>query len=142
MVKSKDSFGIVFIHGAGLGSFIWDDIRPIINYRTLAIDFPNRRENEAENQELDFSDYLKYSIDQIERWNKHKMILVAHSIGGCLGLKLGDYFEEKILGFDGIGAAIPQNGKSFSSCLPFPQRNLLPIILNIVGTEPPPESIE
>ncbi len=138
----KDKIGILLIHGAGLGNYIWDDIKFQIEYSTLAIDFPNRELKGNPNKNLTFDNYIKSSIEQIEKWDKEKIVIVAHSIGGCLGLKLNDYFNEKVVGFVGISSAIPKNGKSFSSCLPFPQSLLIPIILSVFGTKPPKKSIE
>jgi len=142
MDVSKNNPGIVLIHGAGLGSFIWNDIQPMLKYPALAVDFPKRGKNYKDNCSLSFDDYLKFVIDQIENWNKNRLILVAHSIGGCIALRLVDYFGERILGILCIGAAIPKRGTSFSSCLSFPQRNILPILLNIFGTKPPDKSIQ
>jgi hypothetical protein len=34
--------GIVLIHGAGLGSFIWDELMPLKKSPVLTIEFPNR----------------------------------------------------------------------------------------------------
>jgi hypothetical protein len=38
----NDKIGIVLIHGAGLGSFIWDDFKSLIKNPVLTIEFPNR----------------------------------------------------------------------------------------------------
>jgi len=138
----NDNFGIIFIHGAGLGSFIWNVMKLLINYPVLAIDFPNREVIEKINYNLTFDDYTKSAVEQIEKFNKDKIIIVTHSIGGCLDLKLTDYFKDKITGFVGIGSIFPSNGKSFVSCFPFPQNYLMPLILRILGTKPPKKSIE
>ncbi len=138
----KDKIGLVLIHGAGLGSFIWNDLKPLINCPTLAIDFPNREISGQANKNLPFENYLKSTIEQIEKQGEDEIIIVAHSIGGCLGVKLTDYLGEKVVGFIGISSAIPESGKSFISCLPFPQNLLMPIILSLLGTKPPQKSIE
>lgn len=51
-------------------------------------------------------------------------------------------FKGRIIGFIGIGAAIPVRGGSFVSCLPFPLKLILPIMLKISGTKPPEKVIE
>jgi len=141
-MKEKDKIGVILINGAGLGSFIWKDLEPLINYPTLAIDFPNREKGDKANQKITFDNYLKSAINQIEEWNKEKIIIVAHSIGGCLGLRLCDFFGNKVDGLIAISSAIPKSGKSFASCLPYPQKILLPILLNLFGTKPPEKSIQ
>jgi len=134
--------GIVFIHGAGLGGFIWDEVKSELDFPAFAIDFPNRNQGDKINQHLSFEDYSKAIIKQIKKWKLEKIILVTHSIGGCVGLKVAEYFGERIFGFVGIASAIPSNGNSFLSCLPFPQKFILPLLLNIAGTKPPKSAIE
>jgi len=138
----KKDLGIVFIHGAGLGSFIWADLQPLLNYPSLAIDFPNRNADDKANANLTFHTYIKTVIKQIENWNKEKLIIAAHSIGGCIGIKVAEYFKNSLVGFTAISAAIPLNNKSFISCLGFPKNFLMPIMLNLFGTKPPKRAIE
>lgn len=138
----KGDIGVVLIHGAGLGSFIWDEIKPMINYHVLAIDFPNRNKSDKSNLNLTFHAYSKETIDQIEDWNKRKFIMVAHSIGGCIALQIATHFKDRLSAFVALSAAIPENKKSFASCLPFPQKYLMPLMLNIFGTKPPEKIIK
>lgn len=134
--------GIVLIHGAGLGSFIWDDLKPLIKNPVLTIEFPNREVGGKANNNLTFDDYNKFAIEQIEKWGIDNFVIVTHSIGGCIGLSLTDYFAKKVVGFVGVSSAIPTSGNSFISCLPFPQSLLMPLILNLFGTKPPQKAIE
>lgn len=138
----NDKIGIVLIHGAGLGSFIWNDLKPLIKNSVLTIEFPNREVGYKANINLTFDDYKKSAIEQIEKWGIDNFVIVTHSIGGCLGLSLTDYFAKKVVGFVGISSAIPTSGNSFISCLPFPQSLLMPLILNLFGTKPPQKVIE
>jgi hypothetical protein len=64
------------------------------------------------------------------------------SIGGCIGLSLADYFAKKVVSFVGISSAVPTNGNSFIFCLPFLQSLLMPLILNLLGTNPPQKVID
>lgn len=138
----KDDIGLVLVHGAGLGSFIWTDLRPMLDYPSLAIDFPNRNAGNKANADLTFHAYTKAVIAQIEKWNKKKLILVVHSIGGCVGLKVAEHFKNSLVCFIAISAAIPLNNNSFVSCLTFPKNLLMPIMLNLFGTKPPKKAIE
>lgn len=138
----NDKIGIVLIHGAGLGNFIWDDLKPLLKNPVLTIELPNREISDKANINLTFDDYKKSAIEQIEKWGITNFIIVSHSIGGCIGLSLTDYFSKKVVGFVGISSAIPTNGNSFISCLPFPQSLLMPLILKLFGTKPPQKAIE
>lgn len=134
--------GIVLINGAGLGSFIWDDLKPLIKNPVLTIEFPNREVGDKANNNLTFDDYKKSAVEQIEKWGIDNFVIVTHSIGGCVGLSLTDHFNAKVVGFVAISSAVPTNGNSFISCLPFPQSLLMPLILSLFGTKPPQKVIE
>ena len=133
--------GIVFIHGAGLNSSIWDELKREINHPILTIDFPNRKINDSANQNLTFDDYVNTTIEQLKNWNKDSLIIVAHSIGACVALNVATHLKNELKGFVAVGAVIPIHGNSFASSLPFPQRLILPIILKLFGTKPPEKSI-
>ncbi len=140
----KGDLGIVVIHSADLGSFIWDELKLMLDIPVLAINFPNRNKGAKANANLPFEAYTKsvIIIKQIEKWEKVKIILVLHSIGGCIGLKLNEHFKSNLAGFIAISASLPPNGQSFLSDLPFPKSILIPIILRLFGTKPPKKLIE
>lgn len=133
---------MVLIHGAGLGNFIWNDLRPKLNYPSLAVNFPNRGRAKKTNQFLVFDDYCDRVINQVKKWNMNRLIIVGHSIGGCVAMRVADHFKSHVIGFVGISAAIPQNGDSFISCLSLPQRIFMPLLLRLAGTQPPNRVIE
>ncbi|MEP3209713.1 MAG: alpha/beta hydrolase [Maribacter sp.] len=138
----KEELGILFIHGAGLGNYIWNDLKSNLKYSTLMIEFPNRNTGDKTNSKLSFEDYVTKAISNTASFEKQKVIVITHSIGGLIGLRIAEYLKSKTIGFVGIGSAIPDNGKSFVSCLPFPQRLILPLVMQFAGTKPPKSVIE
>lgn len=136
------NIGVVLIHGAGLNSSIWDDVMKEINIPALAIDFPNNQSDGKAVDLLTFEDYVSAATAQIENWNKEHFIIVAHSIGALVGLRVANRFKNQLKGFVALGSVIPMNGNSFVSSLPFPQKLIMPVILRLFGTKPPPKSIE
>jgi pimeloyl-ACP methyl ester carboxylesterase len=138
----NNKIGIVFISGAGLNSSIWNDLKQKIDNPVLSIDFPNRKSKGNLNAKLSFDDYLKTVATEINSWKKDNFIIVAHSIGACVGLKVAEQFKKNLKGFVAIGSVVPKSGQSFISSLPFPQKLLLPILLSLFGTKPPKKSIE
>jgi len=108
----------------------------------LLIEFPNREVDGKANVKLRFEDYVEKAISETTVFEKQKLVLVVHSIGGLIGLRIAERFQDRIMGFVAIGAAIPKNGNSFVSCLPFPQKIILPILMKIVGPKPPRAAIE
>ncbi len=137
-----NKIGIVFINGAGLNSSIWNDLKIEIENPILSIDFPNRKLKNNPNAKLTFDDYVNKAKTEIKHWQKNNFIIVAHSIGACVGLKVAEQFKNELKGFVAIGSVVPKSGQSFVSSLPFPQKLLLPILLTLFGTKPPKKSIE
>lgn len=134
--------GIVFIHGAGLNSSLWDAMKGKIHYPILAIDFPNRNPAKNSNAKLTFTSYVNKAVTEIKNWQKNNFIIVAHSIGACVGLKIAEEFKNELRGFVAISSVIPENGQSFVSSFPFPQNLLLPVLMTLFGTKPPDQAIE
>ena len=96
------NIGIVLIHGAGLNNSIWDGLKSEINQTLLTIDFPNRKMSDNANQTLTFDDYVNSTIEQIKNWKADNFIIVAHSIGACVGLKVAEQFKNELKGFERI----------------------------------------
>ena len=137
-----DKSGIVLIHGAGLGNYIWSETNQYFNNPFLLIQYPNREVGDKSNRRILFEDYLNSAIKQIDDWEVNQFTIIAHSIGGCIGLKLNEYFKERVNGFIGISAILPKKGMSFTDCFPFPQKLILPVILKLFGTKPPEKLIK
>jgi len=134
----ENKIGIVFIHGAGLGSFIWDELKPHLLHRVLMLDFPNRiNRGGIATTHLHLGDYAGLLIKRIEKWNQKRFIIVAHSAGACVGMKVAQHFGSRVQGFVAISAPIPINGGSFISCFPFPKNILNGLLIRFMGTRPP-----
>lgn len=136
--KSTD-IGVVLIHGAGLRAWIWDDVK--LDLPTLAISLPHRGEPKETRANLTLDDYTKDVLDQIRAWHTGKVVVVAHSLGGVIGLEVAYKLGEQLAGFVGVCAAIPETSKSFVSTLPVPQKFIMPLILRLAGTQPPASAI-
>lgn len=138
----REQLGYVFIHGAGLGSEVWQDVMNNIENPCLLLELPGRGEDRevADNIKMarSFTDYFTFIKQQVEGWPVRRFIVVAHSIGGLLGLQLCASLPERAVGFAAVSAAIPKDGKgSFLSCLPFPQKQIMKLIIRKLGTKPP-----
>jgi pimeloyl-ACP methyl ester carboxylesterase len=132
----KNDIGIVLIHGAGLGGWIWSETGKHLETDYLAVNFPDR-EHSAVSKSLSLKDYCDHLSEQISGWNKPRLVLAAHSIGGVPALMLANELGERVSGIIGISSSIPVNGGSFLSTLPVPKRLLFSAILRIAGTKPP-----
>jgi pimeloyl-ACP methyl ester carboxylesterase len=68
-------------------------------------------------------------------------MVVAHSIGGVVGLEVAKRLGDQAAGFMGVCASIPRPGDSYATALPFPQKLILPLLLKLAGTKPPESAI-
>lgn len=134
--------GLVLIHGAGLGGFIWDGVVSRVRRPVLPVEFPNRGEGDRANRDLTLHDYTDAVAERVEGWDNGRVVLVAHSIGGCVALEVADRLGDRVAGILGVGAAFPKSGESFISCLSFPRKLIMPLILRAFGTRPPAKAIE
>ncbi len=134
--QPKQPVGLVCIHGAGLNSQIWSEVSMRLNYPVLPIAFPTMPK-----KQLTLEEYTVYIQQQIKAWEVDKFVIVAHSIGGLLGLKMANMFPDRLVGFIAVGAAIPKKGGSFLSIFPFAKRFFMGLMLRIFGTKPPEAAI-
>lgn len=141
MQHSSSDHGLVYIHGAGLGAWIWEDLTQVHNVPHLAVSFPDRDRNTAVRDKLGLKAYVNHVCQQIEGWPVRNFIIVSHSIGGVVGLEVASNFSDRVIGFIGICAAIPKPGGSFISCYPVHQRIIQQALMRFVGTKPPDPAI-
>lgn len=139
--RTQEKLGFVFVNGAGLESGIWSKVLEGFDHPCLLIDFPFRKEAVELRKELALSDYVTHMKRQVDEWKTRKFVIVAHSLGGVLALKLASEMSDRLAGFVAVGAAIPKKGGSFLSVLPFPKRILISAILRKMGTKPPESAI-
>lgn len=138
----REKPGIVFIHGAGLGGWIWRDVLPLLDTPTLAVDFPRREAAVEARKSLTLDDYCTDVVQKIEDLKAQKIVIVAHSVGGVVAFKVAAVLGNRLAGFVGVGAAIPRDGGSFLSSLPPFKSAFMGVILRILGTRPPQSAIE
>lgn len=135
--NTNKEIGFVFIHGAGLEGRIWSNVAEGLGQPSLLLDFPLRKGPVDSRSDLALDDYVSHMEHQVSQWGIQRFVIVAHSLGGVLALKLASKFSDRLAGFVAVGAAIPKNGGSFVSVLPFPKRMLMTAILRKWGTKPP-----
>lgn len=132
------TYGIIFISGAGLSSWVWDDVVSELDMQSVIADYSNVRKN----KNASLSDYVDAAAESAKQLKTDKIIIVAHSIGGVVGVELARRLVgDRVAGFVGISAAVPSSSGNFFSCLPFPQKFIMPIIVKLAGTKPPESAI-
>jgi pimeloyl-ACP methyl ester carboxylesterase len=140
-MSARDEIGLVLIHGAGLGGWIWEETAPRIDLPCLFAEFPGRDGAEKSTEGLTLDDYVRHLRAQVDEFPADRIAIVAHSLGGVVALKLAQSLSPRLTGFAGVGAAIPKDGGSFVSSLPLAKRALTTVLLRVAGTRPPESAI-
>ncbi|WNQ10883.1 alpha/beta hydrolase [Paenibacillus aurantius] len=139
--QEEGEYGLVFVHGAGLRSEVWEGVVKNLGLPYLLADLPRRNEPVEARGELTLEDYAASLREQIRAWPVPRVVLVAHSLGGVVALRAASGLEDRLAGFAAVGAAIPRDGGSFVSALPWPKRLILSVVLKKMGTRPPESMI-
>jgi pimeloyl-ACP methyl ester carboxylesterase len=140
-MSNNPKIGLVFIYGAGLSTWIWNDISQLVNVPCLYVDYPGRDKNSKGNKSLSLDDYSNFIIDQINNWDIKQIVIIAHSIGGVLALNIVNKIKHQLVGILAISASVPVNGGSFLSCYPLVNRTLMKCVFKLLGTKPPKTAI-
>ena len=119
---------LLFLSGAGLQPWIWDDVRAKVSAPTHVAQYPS---------EGSLADYASKALDEAPE----RFILVAHSAGGVVGCQLLAQAPERVQGFLGISALIPGPGQSFLGALPTATRMFTSLIMRMAGTRPPAKAL-
>ncbi|MEX0686701.1 MAG: alpha/beta hydrolase [Balneolales bacterium] len=128
---------IVFLGGAGLKPWIWENTIPYLDFQIQLVDYPGQV-----NGTLTIDDYYDAILQQIGTSKNQKIILVAHSIGGIFCNKLAEHLKDRLLGIVAIAAILPEKGETFLSSFPWIQRMITRFIITMFGTTPPDTQIK
>lgn len=110
--------GFLLIHGAGLGAWAWDRVTPQLDFPALAVDLPMRGDPYKTLGTLKLEEYVQSVIDASAAFGVEKFVLVGHSIGGEIALRIATRMPERVAGIVFVSAVIPQPGKAMISIRP------------------------
>ncbi len=124
---------VLFLGGAGLPAWIWDDVRAGLPPGTDSAVAAYPRDRAAS-----LADYARQVAEEAP-WPG--FTVVAHSIGGVVAAELLSSHPERVTGLLGVAAVIPAVGRSFLRSLPFPMGLVLGAVIRVAGTRPPEKAI-
>jgi len=104
---------VVLIHGAGGDHLHWHPhIRRLPGYRVFALDLPGHGKSGGRGQQS-ISAYAASILDWMEAMGLHSAVIVGHSMGSAVALKLVLDRPQHVLGLGlvGGGARLPVNPK-------------------------------
>lgn len=129
---STPSHAILFLGGAGLPAWIWDDVRDRLH------GYGTRVASRPEGGAARLRDHAESAIDSV---TADRITIVAHSAGGVVGAEVARLVPERVDGFLAVSAIVPQPGGSFLRAMPVPNRWILGAAMRVAGTRPPDSAI-
>lgn len=122
---------ILFLSGAGLLPWIWDDVRSALPVESRVADYPRG--------DASLETYADAALAAADGWDRFR--IVAHSIGGVVAAAVVGRAPERVPGLVAVSASVPAAGSSFVGALPVPQRQVMGIVIRLLGTRPPDKAI-
>jgi pimeloyl-ACP methyl ester carboxylesterase len=130
MSPYRTSTPILFLGGAGLPAWIWDEVRADLPGESVVATYPKRTDARLD-------DCVSSVSAQAPQGS---FTIVAHSIGGVVASQLAAAAPERVTGLLGVCASFPAVGASFLAASA-PQRVVLGIVMRVAGTRPPERAI-
>lgn len=124
---------ILFLSGAGLPTWIWEDVR-----QRLAEACTTQVAPRPANATAGLRAYADAALDAVPA---ERFVIVAHSAGGVVGAEVVRLAPERVTGFLAVSAIVPRPGGSFLTAMPAPNRWILSAAMRLVGTRPPDAAI-
>ena len=141
--NNQKNIGFVFLHGAGLGAWIWEGITARLTNQCLSVDLPGRgKHDDISISNLSLKEYVESVVTDIKQFTPLKLIIVSHSISGIIGLEVANILKDRVIGFIAISASIPFRNGSYLTSLPLITRIFLRIMIGLSGTKPPDSAIK
>jgi pimeloyl-ACP methyl ester carboxylesterase len=124
---------ILFLSGAGLPAWIWDEVRSRLRGSSQTQVAPR-----PTGSPTGIRDYAKAALGSAPTG---RFTIVAHSAGGVVGTEVLRLAPERVTGILGVCASVPPPGGSFVTAMPVPNRWMLSIAMRVAGTRPPESAI-
>lgn len=128
---------LVLLHGAGLGSWIWKDVQPLLRSKPVALDVPGRRPGATPAQ------CARDLLAEIDRQAPDSVVLVLHSLAGVLAPDLASLLGNRLRRIVHLASVIPAPGRSFVDAIGFPAGCILRLLFRFrrEGLRPSPAMI-
>jgi pimeloyl-ACP methyl ester carboxylesterase len=130
MVESQ--VGVLFLSGAGLPPWMWDEVRARIPDR------PTYVGPRPPGADVSLADHATAALDEAKT---ERFVIVAHSAGGMVAAKIAGLRPDRVAGLLGVTCVVPAPGASFVASMPFPNRLILGLVMRLLGTKPPDKAL-
>lgn len=128
---------VVFLHGAGLGPWIWETARETLPFPSVALDVPSRQVGTSPARcAIDLLSHPDFPIGS-------PIVLVLHSLAGVLESALVSALGDRLQQVVHVASVVPPPGGTFASTMGFPNSLVLRLLflLRPRGLSPSPAMI-
>lgn len=129
---------LLFLNGAGLRTWIWDPVIDRLGDSHQSAVAQRPGSGNAVPADASLADYADAALNSAPA---ERFLVVAHSAGGMVAAALTRMAPQRVAGVLAVSAVVPKAGGSFVSCMPAPQRWVLPLVMRVAGTAPPESAI-
>ena len=129
---AESPVGVLFLSGAGLPPWMWDDVRARITDR------PTYVGPRPPGADASLGDHATAALDAVAA---DRFVIVAHSAGGMVAAKILELQPERVAGLLGVSCVVPAPGASFVGSMPLPNRVVLGLVMRVLGTRPPEKAL-
>lgn len=125
---------VVFLHGAGTGPWIWDEVRERLVWPSVSLTVPSDRPGTSPEQ------CAAELLSDPSFPASGPVVLVLHSLAGVLEAPLVRALGSRALLVVHVATVAPRPGRTFASTVGFPASLVLPVLfwLNPRGLKPSP----
>jgi len=119
-LSGKEGTTLLFLHGWRVDSSIWIKTIELMRHNEIgnniyALDFPGFGESPMPTKDFGLSDYCQIVEEFIKKIDLGKVVIIGHSFGGRVGIKLSAMYPElvaKLILVDSAGLVTEKNKKS------------------------------
>ncbi len=122
----------LFLHGSGMGAWVWERVLPLVEGSNLALDLPSL------DRDLTPQASAKNIVSDLDRRGVTNVHIVLHSLSGILAPDLGQALGSRLHGLTFVAGVVPEPGQSFAEAQGFPVSLILPVLFafNHEGIKP------
>lgn len=119
----------LLLHGAGLGSWIWATVKPLLTIDAEAVDLPGRGPGARPNA-VTLRDCVDY-VEALLLSRDEPCVVVAHSFSAQVAMMAAVEHPERVRAVLLVGAVLPESGRPLLSIFPQPGRFLLGLYIRL-----------
>ncbi|QMU56458.1 MAG: alpha/beta fold hydrolase [Candidatus Mycalebacterium zealandia] len=118
----------ILVHGAWHGSWCWNKLTPLLEvaeHSVEARDLPGHGKDTTPPEDATLEAYVNSVCDQLDR-AKEPVVLVGHSMAGCIISQVAERRPDKIRTLVYVAAVLLQNGQSLHDVISKDEESLVP----------------